>query len=489
MNSSSVKSSIEARVQSALNALGTEGIRITGPIAAGTQCDIAKCTLDLDIVSMDILKEIVAARVAHEMMDKANDTIHNINEYRRRAQEMVKEKSREELTDYAYDTCRRFLHRSTRERESAGKRPVLVGAVRVYKKPGMKVPSKIRALMRQVKRESIWGAGFPAEPGENIVYTVFGKKRITILEYFPGLPRRHLYRLTVSQYVKVGADIAAALCAFHRRGIIHRDVKPGNILVHQTRFLREVMAKIADLGNIVHDISKASDLTRTRDEYILATSAYAAPEQLMKKVVAGREGLKREEVGVDHRADIFSLGGTIYNLVTGLLPNQTYFDKGSGDIDKKVLEKRRSKALLDNLMLMAAHAMEEPRPQKKSHIIRPYDKPVSIRKLRSSYREVMKETRNPLRYIMQKLKKPGLAKKLRNLEMVLAGAMNIRRDRRYSTTEQMLHDLKLVSKRKRPTRVFEIVEELGTHMNSYIKETFAKKNPGVDTKRPPATSR
>ncbi len=93
------------------------------------------------------------------------------------------------------------------------------------------------------------------------------------------------------------AQVADALDHAHRQGIVHRDVKPANILVD-----REGRARLADFG-----IARLADSDLTREGAFLGSPAYAAPEQI--------RGLP-----VDGRTDLFSLGAVAYTLLTGSRP-------------------------------------------------------------------------------------------------------------------------------------------------------------------------
>jgi len=94
-------------------------------------------------------------------------------------------------------------------------------------------------------------------------------------------------------------DVARGLREAHRRGLIHRDIKPSNIL-----FDEGGVAKIADFG-LVKEIRTDGD--RTDDGIILGTPHYISPEQGQGKPV-------------DHRSDIYSLGATLYHMLTGAPP-------------------------------------------------------------------------------------------------------------------------------------------------------------------------
>ena len=95
----------------------------------------------------------------------------------------------------------------------------------------------------------------------------------------------------------VGAQIAEALAAAHEGGVIHRDVKPQNVLVTRTGDV-----KVGDFG-----IARAESAASMTGNAILGTAAYMSPEQ-----AAGRP--------VDARSDLYSLGVVIYEMLTGEPP-------------------------------------------------------------------------------------------------------------------------------------------------------------------------
>ncbi|MBL8996657.1 MAG: protein kinase [Gemmatimonadetes bacterium] len=108
--------------------------------------------------------------------------------------------------------------------------------------------------------------------------------------------------LAISEVVSVMRDVARALAYAHRQGVVHRDIKPDNVL------LSEGAAVVTDFG-IAKAISAArtagAGATLTQVGTSIGTPAYMAPEQ-----AAG-------DPGVDHRADIYALGATAYELLTG----------------------------------------------------------------------------------------------------------------------------------------------------------------------------
>ncbi len=122
-----------------------------------------------------------------------------------------------------------------------------------------------------------------------------------VMEYVAGEPlNRKLGRekkLPLATALQLAEEIAEALDYAHAQGVIHRDVKPGNILVTE-----DGHAKIADFG-----IAKLNLAHFTIPGRVLGTPAYMAPEQLSGE-------------GVDGRSDLFSLGVILYAMVTGHSP-------------------------------------------------------------------------------------------------------------------------------------------------------------------------
>lgn len=124
-----------------------------------------------------------------------------------------------------------------------------------------------------------------------------------VMEYVPG---RSLQRrldeegpLPAGELAGLGAQVAEGLAAAHERGLVHRDVKPANILIDE----RTGRAKLTDFG-----LARAGDdPSLTRLGFVAGTPAYIAPEQAW-----GRP--------VDHRADLYALGATLFAAATGRPP-------------------------------------------------------------------------------------------------------------------------------------------------------------------------
>ncbi len=125
-----------------------------------------------------------------------------------------------------------------------------------------------------------------------------------LMEYIPGQTlQQRLNRtgpLAISEVLRIGAQVARGLAAAHAIGMIHGDIKPGNILLEKGV---EQRAKLTDFGLA----RAADDPSNTQRGLVGGTPMYMAPEQ-----VRGEH--------IDHRADLFSLGSVLYVMVTGQPP-------------------------------------------------------------------------------------------------------------------------------------------------------------------------
>lgn len=129
-------------------------------------------------------------------------------------------------------------------------------------------------------------------------------QRYLVLEFIKGHSAQTLLEtdgpFSVAQATQVILDIARALEHLHHLGIVHRDVKPGNILIDE-----DGRAKLADMG-VGKSFQNKSDLT-THDQGV-GTPLYMPWEQTLNATL------------VDSRSDLFALGATYYHLVTGRVP-------------------------------------------------------------------------------------------------------------------------------------------------------------------------
>jgi hypothetical protein len=127
-----------------------------------------------------------------------------------------------------------------------------------------------------------------------------------VMEFVDGVnlrQRLRVGRLHPQEALGIVAQICDALQFAHDVGIVHRDIKPENILLDKTG-----RVKIADFGIAKLLARKSADYTLTGPMQVVGTLHYMAPEQL------------ENPLGLDHRADIYSLGVMFYEMLTGELP-------------------------------------------------------------------------------------------------------------------------------------------------------------------------
>jgi serine/threonine-protein kinase len=131
----------------------------------------------------------------------------------------------------------------------------------------------------------------------------FGKRQFIVFEHIPGENLKQVVeregQLPVAQALALTHQIARGLAFAHQHGVVHRDVKPQNVLLDESS-----TAKVTDFG-IARSLDPGQELTQTGT--LLGTSDYIAPEQ-----ASGQP--------VDARSDQYSLGVLLYELLTGEVP-------------------------------------------------------------------------------------------------------------------------------------------------------------------------
>lgn len=141
---------------------------------------------------------------------------------------------------------------------------------------------------------------------------VEGRSLRTLLHEWGMFPER--------QVLDVGIQVASALDHAYRRGVIHRDVKPGNVLITDDN-----LVKLTDMG-----LAKGpADLTITRDGATVGTPQYISPEQA------------RDPQRADVRSDLYSLGATLFHMITGSPP---FTGDTMAEVISKVLGERAPSA-------------------------------------------------------------------------------------------------------------------------------------------------
>jgi len=120
-------------------------------------------------------------------------------------------------------------------------------------------------------------------------------------------------RMSVAEILNVAAQVASALSAAHEAGIVHRDIKPDNIMIRHDGIVKVLdfgIAKLTEAGKEIHTTdaeAKTRLQVKTNPGTVMGTTNYMSPEQ-----ARGRQ--------VDARTDIFSFGVVLYEMLTGQKP-------------------------------------------------------------------------------------------------------------------------------------------------------------------------
>jgi serine/threonine-protein kinase len=176
-----------------------------------------------------------------------------------------------------------------------------------------------------------------------------GELAYLVMEYLPGITLRELMReqkrLTVTQTVTIMDAILSGLSAAHRAGIVHRDVKPENVLLAE-----DGRIKIGDFG-----LARATTANTATGAQLLGTIAYLAPELVTRGTA-------------DARSDIYALGIMLYEMLVGEQPYkgeqpmQIAFQHATEQVPRPSVRNPGVPEQLDELVLWATEKSPDDRP-------------------------------------------------------------------------------------------------------------------------------
>jgi serine/threonine-protein kinase len=176
-----------------------------------------------------------------------------------------------------------------------------------------------------------------------------GDMAYLVMEYLPGITLRELMRehrrLTVPQTVTIMDAVLSGLAAAHRAGIVHRDVKPENVLLAE-----DGRIKIGDFG-----LARATTANTASGQMLLGTIAYLAPELVTRGTA-------------DARSDIYALGIMLYEMLTGEQPYkgeqpmQIAFQHATDSVPRPSVKNPGIPEQLDELVLWATEKVPDDRP-------------------------------------------------------------------------------------------------------------------------------
>jgi len=157
---------------------------------------------------------------------------------------------------------------------------------------------------REEGRSAVRAAGDLAHPNIVTVYDAgeFASRPYMVMELFKGVPLDAIMseeeRLPSHQVARIGVQLAEALASAHQHGVVHRDVKPANIMMSVDRST----AKLTDFS--VARVKTGDEHAATRTGVVIGAPRYMSPEQALAK-------------SVDGRSDLYGLGVVLYELLTG----------------------------------------------------------------------------------------------------------------------------------------------------------------------------
>ena len=176
-----------------------------------------------------------------------------------------------------------------------------------------------------------------------------GDMAYLVMEYLPGITLRELMReqrrLTITQTITIMDAVLSGLAAAHRAGIVHRDVKPENVLLAE-----DGRIKIGDFG-----LARATTANTATGQQLLGTIAYLAPELVTRGMA-------------DARSDIYALGIMLYEMLVGEQPYkgeqpmQIAYQHATDSVPRPSVRNPSVPEPLDELVLWATEKSPDERP-------------------------------------------------------------------------------------------------------------------------------
>jgi serine/threonine protein kinase len=208
-----------------------------------------------------------------------------------------------DLSEYTLDTLRRdgefILYRGEQRNHNGAGAPLILAVRPVSDRPAS-------SSLRRMEHEYSFRAELdPAWAVKPLDLSEHDGQMTLVFENPGGEPLDRIIQgpMEIRQFLRFGVGLATALSRLHERGLIHKDVKPPNVLVNSTT------------GHVwLMGFGIASRLPRERQspeppEFIAGTLPYMAPEQT-----------GRMNRSIDSRSDLYALGVTLYQMLTGSLP-------------------------------------------------------------------------------------------------------------------------------------------------------------------------
>jgi len=199
----------------------------------------------------------------------------------------------------------------------------------------------IKVLRKQLAKDDDYREGFlrearlAAQLTHSNIVTIFDvgisdNKPYIAMELMDGATLESVLKknskLSLNTVLSITRQLASALAYAHGHGVVHRDIKPGNILILKDK----KTAKLTDFG--IAQIDENLAKTGRVSDKVLGTPEYMSPEQILGK-------------SLDRRSDLYSTGVLMYKMLSGLPP---FMADDLGDLFKRIIKSKQPDLLIDN---------------------------------------------------------------------------------------------------------------------------------------------